>query len=287
MASCLRILIKRLFNKVPLLKKVSIAAYKIRGNKPWTFGYPFYKFEFIRKIINGDLSVFHGMSLPPAYGFRLDERVVEYPWFFSRLKNKEKIILDAGSTLNHPEILNSRPLQSRTLHIVTLAPEEFKSDRAGIHYSYQDLRKTSFAPDFFDAVVSISTIEHIGMDNTFLYASNPSQKENALSAYGDAIKELKRILKKNGSLYVTIPFGKRKNHGWFQIFDDTMIRKIIEVFSPQSARETYFKYQDNQWDFANADDCRDGDYFDIHQEKKYRGDFLAASRCVACLELIK
>jgi len=287
MAPLLKSFAKQILKKAPLFGKISGAIYEARGQRPWSFGYSLYKFVFIQGMIGGDLSVFKNASLPPGYGFRLDERVVEYPWFFSRLKDDAKIILDAGSTLNHPEILGAKSLAGRVLQIVTLEPEEYKSNHPGVIYSYQDLRKTFFAADSFDAVVSISTIEHVGMDNAFLYTSGFSGKENASLAYLDAVKEFKRILKRKGSLYLTIPFGRHKNHGWFQVFDDTMIQKLIEVFSPQSVRQTYFRYKNHQWNFASAQDCRDGDYFDIHKEKKYRQDYLAAARCVACLELVK
>lgn len=287
MGSFVRILAKQAFNAIPVLKNIPIALFRIQGQKPWTFGYAFYKFAVIREIFERDLSVFHQRQLPQGYGFRLDERVVEYPWLFSCLKTDEKNILDAGSSLNHPEILESSFLRRRSIDIVTLAPEEYRSKRNDVRYHCQDLRNTSFPSGYFDAVVSISTIEHIGLDNTFLYSDDVSKKENSRFVYLNAIREFKRVLRQGGTLYLTVPYGQYKNHGWFQVFDDTMIKKIMDIFSPNSIHEAYFKYHQNQWAFASANDCRDSDYFDIHREKTYRDDFLAASRSVACLALEK
>lgn len=38
--------------------------------------------------------------LPGNYAFRIDERVVEYPWVLSRLGVAKRLLLDAGSASN-------------------------------------------------------------------------------------------------------------------------------------------------------------------------------------------
>lgn len=278
--------LKNFIRQNPALKMPFILYYQLR-RKPWSAGYSFYKYSFIKNILENNLQVFQSKSLPVKYGFRLDERAVEYPWFFSRLKDKEKVILDAGSSLNHPEILSLRTFQERNVHLVTLSPESFKKRGERFLYSYQDLRKLSFADSSFDAVVSISTIEHVGMDNAFLYTSDPRQQENAPSAYLQAVKEIRRVLKDEGTFYATIPFGKYKNYGWFQVFDEAMVQNLIKEFSPSQCKEVYFKYKDDQWNYSTAQDCHNGFYFDIYTHKGYAKNFPAASQSVVCLELIK
>ena len=76
---------------------------------------------------------------------------------------------------------------------------------------YEDLRASCFRNDYFDRIVSLSTLEHIGMDNTFLYTPDESKRENAPSSYLHAIRELRRILKDGGHLYISVPFGEAKN----------------------------------------------------------------------------
>ena len=271
----------------PLLRILFILMYNLQKRRPWSLGYNVYKYNHIKNTLEHNLNIFDGEKLPAQYGFGLDERVVEYPWFFSRLKKNEITILDAGSTLNHASILSLKYLKNRKLYISTLSCEGFHHLEKVPSYIYEDLKEMSYKNDFLDAVVCLSTLEHVGMDNTFLYTTKTSKKENDESSYLKALKELKRILKVGGSLYLTMPFGKYKNHKWFQVFDEAMVLKIKEEFAPSKISETYFKYENKQWNYSNARACRDATYFDIHHERRYRQDHLVASESVVCLELVK
>jgi SAM-dependent methyltransferase len=226
-------------------------------------------------------------QLPRNYGFAIDERVVEYPWFFSRLRNDEKIILDAGATLNHSAILTLPILKNRQLFIATLHPEEEYNGSVSPTYVYEDLRRTSFSDEQFDVIACLSTLEHIGMDNSYLYVRDSNQRENNKYAFLDAIKEFKRILKKGGRLFLSMPYGRYQHHPWLQVFDGEMVAMIKEEFQPEGVEESYFKYENGHWDFANADACKNSRYFDIHKDKTMGGDYLAASQSVVCLVLIK
>lgn len=279
--------IKEFIDKAPIFESIFICLYKMFGSKPWSFGYSIYKFKEITDAIEKKLDVFNDRHLPLHYGFGLDERIVEYPWLFSRLKTDEIMLLDAGGTLNHLKMLKLSKLKDRKIHVLTLHPEGEYSQFPFLTYKYEDLRKTSYGDGFFDVIACISTLEHIGMDNTLLYTSDVRKKENDKHAFLTAIKELRKILKKGGTLYLTMPYGKYKNHEWLQVFDAGMVAKVKEAFSPSETHETYFKYENGQWDYSNARDCQDGYYFDIHRQRKCRQDRLAASESVVCLELIK
>jgi hypothetical protein len=273
---------------VDLLARLKKYKYVASGRIPWSQGYAEYKYDFISSVINSkDLDYFRSGNLPARYGFRLDERAVEYPWFFSKLKEDEICILDAGSALNFREVLTAKHLSTRKLFIVTLCHERHPNVRSCPSYIYEDLRDLCFKDDFFDAVCSLSTVEHIGLDNTMLYTHEPSKKENDKDAHLHAVREFRRVLKKGGNLYLTVPFGKHKNHGWFQVFDAEMIERIIEIFHPAEIEKTFFKYNNDQWNFSDAVCCRDSNYFDIHKETAFEKDCLAASRAVCCLRMMK
>lgn len=255
---------------------------------PWTTGYTEYKYDFLGKFINStDLASFKDERLPPTYGYRMDERFVEYPWFFSRLKDHEKTILDAGSVLNFKEILSAHALRERKIYISTLFYEGRPEVTPSPSYIYEDLRDMCFKDGFFDAICSLSTVEHIGFDNTMIYTPDITKKENDKHTHLIAVKEFRRVLKKDGTLYLSMPFGKYKDHGWFQVFDTEMTNRAVETFQPSQVTKNFFRYENDQWNLSTEEKCQDGYCFDPHTSHKYEKDFLAFSRCVVCLEMVK
>jgi len=261
------------------------AIFRMTGMRPWSFGYGPYKRRKISESIN--LKEFDAKSLPTGYGFRLDERIVEYPWFLSRLPRHPGTLLDAGSILNHEFLIQHPGLASKRIFISTLAPEAECFWRYGVSYVFEDLRDSCFHDGNFDWVVSLSTVEHIGMDNTMLYTADAGKRESDKLAYLQAITEFRRLLKAGGTLYVSMPFGKHQDHGWFQIFDAAMVDRLIETFGPTRVTETHFRYAESGWVPSDREASGDSTYFDIHKRKNYDADFAAASRAVVCLELVK
>lgn len=283
---------KSVLNGLTKGEQLVLAYRKLRYLKskriPWSTGYNEYKYDFIGDFVNSDeMSFLKEGKLPPKYGYRMDERVVEYPWFFSRLKDSETTILDAGSVLNFKQILAAAKLKDRKLYISTLFYEGRPDIQPSPSYIYEDMRGMCFRDNFFDAICSLSTVEHIGLDNTILYTTDLSKKENDKYAHLQAIKEFRRVLKNNGTLYLSLPFGRYKNHGWFQVFDSEMVDKIIITFNPSKVDKTFFKYENDQWNLSCQEKCLDGYCFDIHHCKEYEKDYLAFSRCIVCLEMTK
>lgn len=265
--------------------EISCKLFLINGMRPWSFGYNAYKKKKILEVLSKNS--FNLEKINKNYGLRIDERIVEYPWLFSRLPDGAGKLLDAGSVLNFEKILLQRKIRSKQVFISNLLPETCCYWGLGISYIYEDVRESCFKNNYFDWVVSLSTIEHIGLDNTLLYTDDLTKKENNPGSYLQAVQEYFRILKPQGVLYLSFPFGRKKNHGWFQVFDASMVEEIINVFSPQSFKEKYFKYEEDGWKPSSREESKDATYFDINVQKDYDSDFAAASRAIVCLELVK
>ena len=153
---------------VPPTKEEKIAAYIQNGRVAWSDGYYEYKFNEIEKNINDKnlLNAIRENKLPEGYGYRIDERIVEYLWIVAHLQPKQSRVLDAGSTFNFDVIVNHHLVQEKELYIHTYYPESPNFNEKRISYIYGDLRELPYKDNFFDEVVSQSTIEHIDMDNS-------------------------------------------------------------------------------------------------------------------------
>lgn len=264
---------------------IKLGIFRMNGMKPWTFGYSVYKAGQIR--LGFEAGEFDAASLKDGYGYRVDERVVEYPWFLSRLPDGPGSLLDAGSILNHDFILDHPRLKSKDIFISTLAPEAKCFWSRDISYVFEDLRSSCFRDNYFDWVASISTVEHIGLDNTMLYTSDGTKRESDRGSYLQAIREFYRVLKPGGTLFLSMPFGKRANHGWFQVFDGEMVDETLAPFEGDSVTQLYFKYEANGWKSATRDECREAEFFDIHAKKVYNDLVQAGAGAIVCLEITK
>jgi SAM-dependent methyltransferase len=281
-----------------LRRKLDVAAYLRNGRRPWSRGYYAYKERYIKRWLS-DPAFLERLeidgTLPAGFGEFLDERVVEYPWVLSRVARGPGRWLDAGSAFNYAYTLQHPRLEGKEITIVTLAPEALCFWNKRISYVFADLRDLPFRDDYFDEVVSVSTIEHVGKDNTRLYTADPAFDENNNRDYFRAVRELKRVCKPGGKVTITVPYGQYTDFGWYQQFDQIKIDELIAAFAPERTSESYYVYENGGWGRTRKDACGHLLGFDIHQTRymnpesaqDYDPDFAASSRGVAALELWK
>jgi SAM-dependent methyltransferase len=273
-----------------------LVSYLEAGRRPWSRGYEAFKEQFIARHLDDAFLQARAADapLPARYGEFLDERVVVYPWLLSRLPLTPVRLLDAGSTLNHAFLLDHSHVRDRELTLLTLAPERQCHWQRRISYVFADLRDLPFRNDFFDEVVSVSTIEHVGKENG-LYTADHRFMESDNQAFCQAVRELRRVCRPGGKVYITVPFGRYTDFGWYQQFDGKLLDRLVEAFAPIRVKETYFKYANGGWQVSSRAACADCEGFDIHatrykdprSERDYDPDLAAASRGIAALELWK
>jgi SAM-dependent methyltransferase len=266
---------------------------------PWDHGYYERKRSLIVRTLQDDklLAAFRtGTALPDLFGYGIDERCVEYPWLFSRLgETAQQVVFDAGSALNHDYVLDGG-LSEAKLTIMTLAPEQRCYWDRGISYLYGDLRDNPIRSDFYDAVVCISTLEHIGANNSRITARGAS-RELASGDALDAISEMKRILRPGGRFFLTVPFGCYRHYETFEQYDSARLNTVIEAFAPSAVQKSFFLYDADGWRLAAEGDCAACEYAGWVAEAWLKGetpspaavepDHAAAARAVACIEFVK
>lgn len=261
--------------------------HRISDRRPFGRGYAAFRELAIQEVFNR-IEVFRqAEQLPCGFGLGLDERIVEYPWFFSRLPQGRGRLLDAGSVLNFGYVLSNRALKEKSLFISTLAPERNCFYDIGVSYVFEDLRYSCYRDGYFDWIVSISTLEHIGLDNSKFYTKDGEKNECLPKSYFEVINEFRRIVKPNGKVFVTLPFGKHSNYGWLQVFDSEMVDGMIRHFAPQNVSECYYKYGPQGWQMSSRQACANARYIDRHKPGVYTKMDAVAAEAVVCLEMAK
>lgn len=112
------------------------------------------------------------------------------------------------------------------------------------------------------------------MDNS-LYLNEA--QENNLAAVFSAIAEIRRVLKDDGRLIFSMPFGRYEDHKTFQQFDSTLLAQCREAFQPMKTEEAFFLYSRDGRQRATGRDCVAAEYACVSGS-----DNAAAARAVAC-----
>ena len=209
--------------------------------------------------------------LPTGYGTGANERVIEIPWLLAQRPRGK--MLDAGSALNHTEYLDHLQPSLDDLHIVTLVYEGSASPERGISYVYADLRSLPYEDECFDTIASISTLEHIGMDNTG-YGSDAPASSDPAHEVDLAVAELARVLKKGGRLFVTVPYGRHEDHPTFRQFDRHDLERLVAAADPSQTAISVYRDRGDGWELTDLDEA---------SAASYRTDFAAEAVACVCL----
>jgi SAM-dependent methyltransferase len=146
---------------------------------------------------------------------RYNQRFIEYPWVLQKLgPGKGRLVLDvgcSGSLLDHE-------LLARGFRVVGLDFNDHTMRNSREAFVQANVVNTDLPSEIFDVIVSVSTIEHIGLD---------TYSQDLLLEDGDfsAMRELSRLLKPRGILLLTFPYDGR---GPFRIFRFGKKRDFLE-----------------------------------------------------------
>jgi SAM-dependent methyltransferase len=164
------------------------------------------------------------------------QRALEYTWVLKHLKllKPEAIVLDVGCA----ESLLSYELLARKYRVVGIDIREHYFKNKWILFIKRDILQTGLRSDIFDAIIAISTIEHIGLG---AYAQPVFDDEGDIKT----MEELYRILKPGGIIFITTPYiGNEPFHisQFERKYNRERLTKLVKCFHILKEEYFYPKY---------------------------------------------
>jgi hypothetical protein len=158
--------------------------------------------------------------VPPLWGLEKSERIVEYAWVLLNLEISEGRILDVGvGNSMFPIMLASLGL---IIYAVDLNPYPLK--HPNLIFIRGDINKANLPENYFDHVLFISTLEHIGADR------GPLNYDDKFT-----LQKTARLLHQNGKMLITVPFGPKfaivKGPTWYRVYDKQRLARLTEGMS--------------------------------------------------------
>jgi SAM-dependent methyltransferase len=213
------------------------------------------------------------------YGSGATERVIEIPWALSKYNGGPRV-LEVGCSFayENPEYIRGLlDLDIPELHGIDVssvdAPQFIKK--------MADIRESGYETGFFDFILCISTLEHVGKDNAKYYkpvAELRADRRNPSPPDVEAMIEMFRILRPGGKLIVTVPFGKFVDYGWFTHYDAKAISTLLQSIPSAKIDVEYFRYSNEGWM-----PCAPAEL----AETSYGDNGAPAAAGLACIEIIK
>lgn len=173
-------------------------------------------------------------------------RIVEYPWILKNFPSGATV-LDIGSSGSQlPVMLVCLGFDVWTIDV---RKYEYAELSENLHSIVGDVRNSSLTSGFFDIITAVSTIEHIGL----------GRYGDVVDREGDvnAIREIKRILAKEGNLLITVPFGKRFSGSLHRVYDMDALSSLFVGFTINQL--DFFVKTPHLWKKATHDQVRNLD----------------------------
>jgi SAM-dependent methyltransferase len=220
-------------------------------------------FKEFRRATSQDCSNFPAdISLPSDYGKAMPERVVEI--LFAKLSYR------IGSNVLDVAHANAMDCHLKMLKILPQPNNITGIDIAKPYYDWSlyykesvkdDITNTSFEDEVFDLIWCISSMEHFGMDNSSYTKDYKNVNSNMDKI---AMEEMLRLLKKGGSLLVTVPYGKYEDHGWLRNYDEETWQEVLNTARKKAkVQEWYFKHTFHKgWFFVKSEELKYTGYYD-------------------------
>ena len=194
-------------------------------------------------------------------------------------------MLDAGSALNHPIILERVMPRVESLTITTFTEEEAHPE-LGPAYVTADLRKLPFEDGSFETIVCVSTLDHVGMDNS-AYGAKDTRSDDPGSRGRRCRGRASSRASARWPVLVTVPYGRPEDHGWCRQFDEPGVRRIARAFGEGDTEVRVYAHSRGGWNRSSPGRASGATYRDPRRHDRLLSGCAFAAGAVALLQLMR
>jgi hypothetical protein len=191
------------------------------------------------------------------------ERVIEIPWCLAQLPQSGRI-LDVGSC----EAVYLGVIQQVDRELHCLDPRDCRAGiPPGAVFHHQSLIGNSLPRSFYDAVLVISVLEHIGLP---CYEQEPFPRGDEL-----ALAEVWEVLKPGAPAVLTVPAGQSKLVSWYRQYSPADLHRLFADWRHEIRYWGYSGGFDGSYRPIPESAVEDHDYRDRHDAQAGAGAMAA------------
>lgn len=156
----------------------------------------------------------------PFMTVHVSERIVEIPFVFSNLRvPKGSVVVDVGCV----ESRLSLELANLGYKVLAVDIRPYEFCHPNLKVIRGDFVQSPIDDRSVDAVVAVSTLEHLGLPCYSMQGSPGSDLS--------AMEKIRRILRPGGQLILTVPYGQKGQTEWFRVYDHDALQRLLEGFA--------------------------------------------------------
>lgn len=169
------------------------------------------------------------------------ERDIEVPWAQAAINKCRGTWLDVGYARTEPEFWEDVHFTGeRCVGLDFAIP-----DRPNPFDETIEADVTNYKFGSYDLITCISTLEHVGCDNT-KYKAGEVRRENPIPLQQEVVRKLRDAGER---VLASVPFGRFENHGWFVQYD----LKMVEDLAPTEV--AFYRLGGEKMEPAKLADC--------------------------------
>jgi hypothetical protein len=196
-----------------------------------------------------------------------DERVCEYPYFVHWMLSKEKglDILDVGCVLNNKLVSNFLRDRCGNVCLLNAVKETGSAVQNPLQYEVSSLLDAFPEGRRFPLVTCLSTIEHIGFDNSqYGESALPRYYKPTVQPLLESVQKLADLTAPGGNLLISFPYGFRETlihpvtfKVASQVFDFDSATSALDVLEGNGFSTTLavFEADDTGWKQVVPAEC--------------------------------